>query len=506
MATTSKAAVILALALVSQAALGCVLGAVYNLPIPFETYAAGAAGALVASFAIVAYVQRTPFTASDVAIAAGARDEAATWRVPDGLVNAASALSVVALLLTIATGFVGSANPLANFNMTFFWIVFTLGLTYLTAVIGDVYAWANPWRTLCRLAERFDPTLFRGAVRYPANLGYYPALALYMALIWIELFGSIRPATLSSILIAYAALNVAMAWLFGKVAWFRYGELFSVFFRLIGLIAPVQYLSTTAGIEDRYLLRIRKPFLPLLETHAEHASLLLFVLFMLSSTAFDGAHETLPWVTMFWQGIYPVISSLVAEPYSFWVRIYYAWQTAMLVLSPFAYLALYLALLWMAKLLTKSDLSLRALALRFAFTLVPIALVYNVAHYFGELLSQGLLIIRMASDPFNAGWDLFGTSRWLTMPVVLDAGIVWHTQVAVILAGHIVSVYLAHIEALKVFPSRGRAILSQVPLLALMVLLTTLGLWILSLPIDAGVTAAPPDAGGLASDPMRRLG
>ena len=81
-----------------------------------------------------------------------------------------------------------------------------------------------------------------------------------------------------------------------------------------------------------------------METHAEHASLLLFVLFMLSSTAFDGAHETLPWVTMFWQGIYPVISGLVAEPYSFWVRIYYAWQTAMLVLSPFAYLALYLAL------------------------------------------------------------------------------------------------------------------------------------------------------------------
>jgi hypothetical protein len=160
----------------------------------------------------------------------------------------------------------------------------------------------------------------------------------------------------------------------------------------------------------------------------------------------------------------------------------------------------------MAKLLTKSDLSLRALALRFAFTLVPIALVYNVAHYFGELLSQGLLIIRMASDPFNAGWDLFGTSRWLTTPVVLDAGIVWHTQVAVILAGHIVSVYLAHIEALKVFPSRGRAILSQVPLLALMVLLTTLGLWILSLPIDAGVTSAPPDASGLTSDTMYRLG
>ena len=110
MATISKASVILALALVSQAAMGCVLGEVYNLPIPFETYAAGAASALVASFAIVAFMQHTPVTASDVVMAAGAGDRSATWRVPESLVNAASTLSVVALLLTIVTGFLGSTN------------------------------------------------------------------------------------------------------------------------------------------------------------------------------------------------------------------------------------------------------------------------------------------------------------------------------------------------------------------------------------------------------------
>jgi hypothetical protein len=68
---------------------------------------------------------------------------------------------------------------------------------------------------------------------------------------------------------------------------------------------------------------------------------------------------------------------------------------------------------------------------------------------------------------------------------------VWHTQVALILAGHIVSVYLAHVEALKVFPNPRHAVLSQLPMLVLMVLLTTVGLWILSLPIDAGQLSAP---------------
>jgi len=41
-------------------------------------------------------------------------------------------------------------------------------------------------------------------------------------------------------------------------------------------------------------------------------------------------------------------------------------------------------------------------------------------------------------------------------------------------------------EAVKVFPSTWKAVTSQLPVLALMVVFTTLGRWILSLPISAG--------------------
>jgi hypothetical protein len=468
------------------------MGAVYNLPIPFGTYASGTAAALVASFGIVAYVLRAPLTAVNMSLVAPVGRGAIKAWLPGWAVAGMSWASVFGLLLAIVTGFLGSANPLANFNMTFFWIIFTLGLTYLTAFVGDVYAWSNPWRTLCSALERLHPTLFDGALHYPEWLGYWPALALYMALIWIELFGFIQPRTLSFLLVSYAGVNLAMAWLIGKEAWFRYGEFFSVFFRLIGLMAPVEYLPGP-GTSRSLIVKLRKPFVGLLEVRAEHLSLLLFVIFMLSSTAFDGVHETLPWVGIFWRGIYPILAGYAAQPYSFWVGSYYAWQSATLVLSPLFYLAIYLALLWLAKIFAQSHASLRTLALRFAFTLVPIALAYNAAHYYGEFFSQGVLIIRMASDPFNAGWNLFGTTHWFSAPIVLDAGMVWHTQVALILVGHIVSVYLAHIEALKVFPGRRRAVLSQLPMLTLMVLLTTIGLWILSLPIDAGEIAAPPD-------------
>ena len=64
--------------------------------------------------------------------------------------------------------------------------------------------------------------------------------------------------------------------------------------------------------------------------------------------------------------------------------------------------------------------------------------------------------------------------------------LVWHTQVALILFGHIVSVYLAHVVALRVFATRRHAMLSQLPMLCLMVFFTVAGLWILSQPLQPG--------------------
>ena len=47
-------------------------------------------------------------------------------------------LSVALLLLSIASGFVGSSNSYSNFNMTFFWIVVLLGYAYCVALLGHV--------------------------------------------------------------------------------------------------------------------------------------------------------------------------------------------------------------------------------------------------------------------------------------------------------------------------------------------------------------------------------
>jgi hypothetical protein len=459
-------------------------GTPYNLPVPFWMYAYGASATLAVSFAIVAYFAGMPIDPDRVA----RTQEGAGLRIPGGLLAGLRVVSVGLLVLCIATGLFGTRNVYTNFNMTFFWLVFALGFLYATALIGDLYALLNPWRVIC---DSFVALAGRRAsiAHYPAWLAYYPALVLYAGFIWIELFGHSQPFSLAVALIVYTAVNCCGAALFGRETWFRYGELFSVMFRLVGLMAPVAYIREA---DSAYAVAFRKPLMGLLEHPAERMSLLLFVLFMLSSTAFDGLHETLPWVTVFWKNIFPVLTAGSTQPYTVTVNYYYYWQWAMLVASPFVYLVIYLAFIVASKMGARSRQPVRAIALAFTLSLVPIAFVYNITHYFTLLVSQGLQIVRLASDPFGLRWDLFGTATLPSDPVILDAGTVWHTQVALILIGHILGVYVSHIEALRVFRGTQRAILSQLPMLILMIVFTTVGLWILSLPIAGGQVLVPP--------------
>src|SRR3546814_13604326 len=71
---------------------------------------------------------------------------------------------------------------------------------------------------------------------------------------------------------------------------------------------------------------------------------------------------------------------------------------------------------------------LHQLALAFAFSLLPIVLVYNITHYYTLMFTQGVKIISLLSDPFGWGWNLFGTAGLLRAPILPSMSMVWHTQ------------------------------------------------------------------------------
>lgn len=467
--------------LVSAAVLTCPgvasahsFGRLYNLPVPLWLYLYGAAAALLASFALLAGFARMP-------VAPQPARHLRTFTLPRGLARSGlillKAASVSLLLLCIVTGLLGARSLYLNFNMTCFWIMFVLVFTYLTALAGDLFRFISPWRVLSDLLpERWR----QGRFIYPASWSYWPAFLLYLGFILVELFGKTTPLSLAVLLAAYTAFNLVGVWLFGQQIWFRHVEFFGVFLRLVALMAPVSWQ------QGRMQLRI--PFSGLLGLRAESNSLVLFILFMLASTAFDGLHSTAAWVALFWADPLGVMTVWLGKAPIYFYQSVRPWYTLFdvsgLCLAPLFYFAVFWIFTALAKVITASPLAIGFLLQRMVFSLLPIALVYHVTHYYTLIFSQGVQIFSLISDPFGWGWDLFGTAGKFASPWLPDMKWVWHTQVGLIVFGHLVSICIAHREAQAIFATARQVMLSQLPMLGLMMAFTASGLWILAQPIS----------------------
>jgi hypothetical protein len=119
----------------------------------------------------------------------------------------------------------------------------------------------------------------------------------------------------------------------------------------------------------------------------------------------------------------------------------------------------------------------------FVLTLVPISIAYHVAHYLYWFFTQIQFAVPAASDPFAFGWDLFGGRDFIPDRAAIPLKVIWHTAIVAIVVGHVIAVYVAHRVALNVFGARRAALLSQIPMLVLMVAYTMTSLWMLAQPI-----------------------
>ncbi|HET7271103.1 MAG TPA: hypothetical protein VFI90_08435, partial [Rubrobacter sp.] len=164
------------------------------------------------------------------------------------------------------------------------------------------------------------------------------------------------------------------------------------------------------------------------------------------------------------------------------VRLTPVTQTLGVILLPTLFFGIYLGFVQLSRIFGRGRDFGRFVA-AYAFSLVPIAIAYQMAHYYTYLLIQGQMIISLVSDPFGWGWDLFGTADFEPYYGIVGAGFVWYSQVALIVVGHVIAVYLAHSTSLRLLRDPGRAFRSQIPMLLLMVLYTITSLWILAQPI-----------------------
>jgi hypothetical protein len=475
-----------ATALLSTPAYAHGFGQRYDLPIPLSFYLVGTAAAVVVSFVIVGLFVREVSRAQTSPRIDLLATPWGRWVASPTLAFALKLLALVVFIITIIAGFWGDQNPYNNISPTMVWIVGWVGLAYVSAFVGNLWALINPWRTIFESIE----TIYREITQRPelslrlpyrAALGVWPAFALLLAFSWIELVypNPAVPQVIAWLAIAYSILTFAGMFLFGCECWLQHGEVFTLIFGTFAHFAPIEIRT---GPQRGLSLR---PFgTGLLDSGSVSTSLMAFVLLLLATVLYDGALGTPEWTKF--EG------TLAAHIAALGDFKFIAIRTAGLVVFWLLFFGAYVGCGAVMSAVTARRLSPLTMARSFAFTLVPIAIGYHLAHYFTFLLIQGQYIIPLASDPLGFGWNLFGTAGYRVDIAVIDARFAWYTAVTSILLGHIAAVYIAHVKAMQMFDAPSTALRSQVPLTALMVVYTFVSLSILAEPIVERRAPAQP--------------
>ena len=483
----------------------------YDLPLPLSLFVIAGAVAVVFSFVVVSVFLRGDATHYAYPRYNLLRTPVIGQLLASPVVTAPlQLLSVLLTVYVILGGLFGTERAALNPAPAAIYVAFWVGLSFFTALFGNLWALVNPWKVAWGFAESLTAALAPGqmlsrSLPYPQRWGPWPAVLVFAGFAVLEtvIAGAAGPRALGWILVGYTIYNFAGMYLFGRDPWLRNAEGFTVVygfmsrFSITEVRVPTSYCpdcstdgrcssgerdcvdcyecySATLRGEREFNLR---PFcVGLNRLGIVTTTVVCHVILLLSTVSFDGLSATPEWV------IFSTQFLLQLPKYGGYLA-----NLIGVVGLPIVFGVLYVGTCRMMDILAGSRASdspdIRSLARAFAFSLLPIALAYHYAHFLGFLLINGQRFIVLASDPFGWGWDLFGTANAIINIGILSPIFIWYFSISAIVVGHIAGVYLAHVQAVRLYPDRSAALLSQVPMLVLMVCYTCVSLWIISRPI-----------------------
>jgi hypothetical protein len=448
-------------------------GVRYDLPASLAIYLFAAGGVVVISFVLVVMFAGDQVGAKAIDyprrpvpfLLAAARSP---WpRIVGGIAGVAGLLAVV------ITGLFGSTEPTRNPAEYLVWIFFWAGTVILSGLVGNLWYLLNPWAAIYDAVRRVVP--IRPVLKLP-NVGVWPAAAAYFSFACLELTTGManRPWLVATVAVVYSVVTLAGMVLFGRDEWLDHCDGFTVLFDIVGRFSPIEAERDDSG---RIVAVYVRPWgVGLLKQAASGWDRVVFVILMLSTLAFDGILATPAWQDF----------NIALEPA--WLPMgsfgFFFIRTLGLTLLTVAFLLIFVAFMEAVIYFGSRKVDLKATVSGFALTLVPIALVYNAAHNYSYVVVQSQGLIPLLNDPLGKGWHLWpAVAGYQPSFALAQASTVWFAQIILIVLGHVVAVYLAHLRAGERFRTAQRALLSQYPMLLLMVMYTMTSLWILAQPI-----------------------
>jgi hypothetical protein len=429
------------------------LNPTYTSRLPLAVYLAGAAATVALSFVFVLVRD----------VRADRPDMSLPGRLPPAWLRVGlRVVGLAAWLWVVVQGIAGGSSA-AEVATLFLWVYGWVGVAALSALVGPVWHFLDPFSTLFDIGAWIVRRVGVGSwelATYPERFGRWPAVVGFAVVVWIELVVRAGPDVLFIVLVGYTALTLAMMAQYGRDSWRSHAEVFTVWFRVLGRLAPY------ALVDEEGRVRRRPYFSGLLEPGWAPSDVVLVALGV-GSILFDGLSQTQIWFDLF--GLPSLLGKTVL-------------------------LAGFLGLIVLAALVVTRFVGVAATGAG----LLPIALGYLIAHYFTYLVIEGQRIVIAISDPLQDGSDLFGTAFFEPSGAWLPPGLVWTLQLASVVGGHMLGAWAGHVVAALDAPRElaGRPLtVRQVPLAVVMVALTTLTLWSLG----QAIVVAPEETAAAAA-------
>lgn len=341
---------------------------------------------------------------------------------------------IILLLLTVP-GLVNNESAKTSITPLILWIFLWIAVPVLGLIFGDLYAKFNPLALIVN--------------REGVSRNVYFASFLFLCLTWFELVWN-KPGNPRHIGIVFLILLVVVS-----VVQRFYNK----------TVIEVDPLLLLHHLYSKMRITNSKPvFRTLLNNISNLAQLKgmeYFILLMIGTVTYDGLRETTFWFDLFGSQTYETSFSTVA------------FLLMNLLIIVFYRFACYFAIR-----VSGEDFNLNEISLKFGHTMLPIAFAYHVTHYLSLLLFEFQTVVYRLNDPFGFGWNLFNVQEpevnYFLEPIAL-----WTIMVIVTLAGHMLSVVLAHDLSVKLF-GHQKSDKTQYVFLFITVALTLQALFVLS--------------------------